>query len=103
MKGLKDYRFKLVWASTFMGVKAFEQFFMPLEETCMSGISGCGLGLKEGFMPGSCWDGRGGGFTESCRSCRVFCASCLRLIGLLGLKTEWNCAFRAFALSVSAV
>ena len=57
-------------------------------------------------MPGSCWDvgmEGGGGLTESCRSCRVFCASCLRLIGLLGLKTEWNCAFRAFALSVSAV
>ena len=45
----------------------------------------------------------GGGLTESCRACRVFRASCLRLIGLLGLKTEWNCAFRAFALSVSAV
>ena len=57
-------------------------------------------------MPGSCWDvgvEGGGGLTESCRSCRVFCASCLRLIALLGLKTEWNCAFRAFALSVSAV
>ena len=57
-------------------------------------------------MLGSCWDvgmEGGGGLTESYRSCRVFCASCLRLIGLLGLKTEWNCAFRAFALSVSAV
>ena len=42
-------------------------------------------------MPGSCWDvgmEGGGGLTESCRSCKVFCASCLRLIGLLGLKTE---------------
>ena len=29
---------------------------MPLEETCITGILGCGLGLKEGFMPGSCWD-----------------------------------------------
>ena len=40
-------------------------------------------------MPGSCWDVGmvgGGGLTESCRSCRVFCASCLRLIRLLGLK-----------------
>ena len=27
MKGLKDYRFKLVWASSVMRVKAFEQFF----------------------------------------------------------------------------
>ena len=37
-------------------------------------------------MPGSCWDvglGGGAGLTESCRSCRVFCASCLRLIGLI--------------------
>ena len=30
MKGLQDYRFKLVWASSFMGVKAFEQ---PLKST----------------------------------------------------------------------
>ena len=30
MKGLKDYRFKLVWASSFMGVKAFEQFFYDI-------------------------------------------------------------------------
>ena len=30
MKGLKDYRFKLVWASSFMGVKAFEQFFYAI-------------------------------------------------------------------------
>ena len=49
------YRFKLVWASSFMGVKAFVQLFsMPLEETCISGILGCGLGLKEEFIPGSC-------------------------------------------------
>ena len=30
MKGLKDYRFELVWASSFMGVKAFEQFFYAI-------------------------------------------------------------------------
>ena len=30
MKGLQDYRFKLVWASSFMGVKAFEQFFYAI-------------------------------------------------------------------------
>ena len=59
---------------------------MPLEETCISGILGCELGLKEGFVPGSCWgvgmEG-GGGLPESCRSCRFICASCLRLIGFL--------------------
>ena len=68
MKGLKDYRFKLVWASSFMGVKALSNFSMPLKETCISGILGCGLGLKEGFMPGSGWDvgmEGGGGLTES--------------------------------------
>ena len=56
----------------------------------MSGILGCGLGLNGGFIP------------ESCKSCRVLCASCLRLIGLLGLNTELNCPFRVFALSVSS-
>ena len=30
MKGLKDYRFMLVWVSSFMGVKAFEQFFYAI-------------------------------------------------------------------------
>ena len=53
MKGLKDYRFKLVWDGSFMGVKAFAHFSMSLEETCISGMFGCVLGLKEGFMPGS--------------------------------------------------
>ena len=48
----------------------------------MSGILGCGLG--------------------SCKSCRVLCASCSRLIGLLGLNTELNCPFSVFALSVSS-
>ena len=57
-----------------MGVKAFEQLFsMPLEETCISGILGCGLGLK--FIPASCndscWDGRGRGV-------------CQNLVGLAG-------------------
>ena len=76
---------------------------MPLEETCISDILGCELGLTEEFVPGSCWDGRGRGLSESCRSCRVFCASCLRLIRILGLNTVWKCAFRVFALSASAV
>ena len=71
MKGLKDYRFKLVWASSFMGLRPLSSFSMPLEETCISGILECGLGLKEGFMPRSCWDvgtEGGGGLTESCKS-----------------------------------
>ena len=32
---------------------------MPLEESCMSGSLWCGLGLKEGFVPGSCRVGGG--------------------------------------------
>ena len=44
-----------------------------------------------GFMP------------EPCRSWKVFCASCLRPIGLLRLTSEWKCSFRVFALSGSAV
>ena len=64
---------------------------MPLVETWISGILGCGLGLDGGLI------------TESCKFCKVFCASCLRLVGLLGLNTEWNCSFRAFVLSGSAV
>ena len=41
-------------------------------------------------MPVSCWGpglGGGGVLPESCRSCRVFYASYLRLIRLLGLNT----------------
>ena len=57
----------------------------------MSDILGCGLGLNGGFI------------LESCKSCRVLCASCLTRVGLLGLKTELNCPFRVFALSVSSV
>ena len=92
MKGLKDYRFKLVWASSFMGVKAFEQFFYAIGGNLYIRHFGVWAGFKGGgFVPGSCWDvwmEGGGGLTESCRSCKVFCASCLRLIRLLGLKTE---------------
>ena len=67
MNGLKDYRFKLVWASSFMGVKAFEQ----LEKTCAIGENlyvrhfGVWAGFKGGVharvMMG-CWDGRVRGF-----------------------------------------
>ena len=64
---------------------------MPWVETLILGILGCGLGLNGGFIP------------ELCNTCRVLCASCLRLIGLLGRNTELNCPFRVFALSVSSV
>ena len=93
MKGLQDYRFKLVWASSFMGVKAFEQFFYAIGGHLYIRHFGVWAVFKGGVCARvvlGCWDGRGGGLTESCRSCKVFCASCLRLIGLLGLKTELN-------------
>ena len=38
---------------------------MLLEETCISGILGCGLGLNEGFVPGSCGVGGGRGFGQN--------------------------------------
>ena len=56
MKGLKDYWFKLVWASSFMGVKAFERFFYAIGGNLYIRHFGCGLGLKKGFITGSCWD-----------------------------------------------
>ena len=48
---------------------------MPWAETWILGIEGYGLGWNGRFIP------------ESCNSCRVLWASCLRLVGLLGLKT----------------
>ena len=63
---------------------------MPLEEICISGLLRRGLGLKEGFVSVSCWGvglGGEGVLPESCKSCKVFCTSCLRLIRLLGLNT----------------
>ena len=56
---------------------------MPLEDSCMSCSLWCGLGLKEGFVPGSYRVGGGWVFPESCRSSMVFCVSCVGLIGLL--------------------
>ena len=79
---------------------------IPLDETCTAGILGCGLDLKEGFMSETyvvvVVEG-GRVLSESFRSCRVFCESCLRLIGVFGQNTECNCAFKILALSTSAV
>ena len=65
MKGLKDYRFKLVWASGFMEVKAFEQFFYAIGGNLYIRHFGVWAGFKGGVhardMLG-CWDGRGRGF-----------------------------------------
>ena len=47
MKGLKDYRFKLVWASSFMGLRPLSNISLPLE-SCISGI----LGMCAGFEGG---------------------------------------------------
>ena len=62
-------------------------------------------------MPGSCWDvgmEGGGGLTESCRSCRVFCASCLRLIGgteinLIVFSGPRNCVNTQYAVLSGAI
>ena len=65
MKGLKDYRVKLVWASSFMGVKAFEHFFYAIEEILYIRLFGVWAGFEGGVharvMLG--WKG-GGGFAR---------------------------------------
>ena len=48
MKGLQDYRFKLVWASSFMGVKAFEQFFYAIGGNLYIRHFGVWAGFKGG-------------------------------------------------------
>ena len=48
MEGLKDYRFKLVWASSFMGVKAFEQFFYAIGGNLYIRHFGVWAGFKGG-------------------------------------------------------
>ena len=53
MKGLNDYRFELVWASSLMGFKASDQIFYAIGGYFYIRHLGCGLGLKEGFVPGS--------------------------------------------------
>ena len=72
------------------GFKPLKSFSMPWAETWILGIGGYGLGWNRRFIP------------ESCKSCRVLWASCLRLVGFLGLKKESNCPLRAFALSESS-
>ena len=62
MKGLKDYRIKLVWASSFIGVKAFGQFFYDIGGNLYIRHFGVWAWFKGGaharVMLG-CWDGRG--------------------------------------------
>ena len=65
MKGLKDYKFKLVWASSFMWVKAFEQFFYAIGGNLYIMHFGVWAGFKGGVRARvmfGCWDGRGRGF-----------------------------------------
>ena len=76
MKGLQDYSFKSIRASSLVGVKTFMHFFYALYGDINIRHFGVWTGLEGGFIP------------ESCKSCRVLCAICLRLIGLLGLNTE---------------
>ena len=66
MKGLKDYRFNLVWASSFMGVKAFGQFFYAIGGNLYIRHFGVWAGFKGGGVRArvmlGCWDGRRRGF-----------------------------------------
>ena len=78
MKGLKDYRFKSVWASTsrFMGVKAFEQFFYAI-----------GRNFSTAIPLGSCFECLRreysflvltlGGASRSCSSLFIISLGCL--------------------------
>ena len=48
VKGLKDYRFKLVWASSFMRVKAFGHFFYAIGGNLYIRHFGVWAGFKGG-------------------------------------------------------
>ena len=54
---------------------------MTLEETCMTGVLWCGLGLKDGFVPQSC-KVEGGGICQNLVGLPG--SSCLMLIGFGG-------------------
>ena len=65
--GLKDYRFKLVWASSFMGVKAFEQVFYAIGGNLYIRHFGVWTGFEGGVYARvmfGCWDGRVRGFAR---------------------------------------
>ena len=57
VEGLKYYKFKLVWARSLIGVKAFEQFFYANGGNLH--IRQVWAGFEGGFVPGSSWGGRG--------------------------------------------
>ena len=66
MKGLKDYRFELVWASSFMGFKASEHFFYDIEGYFYIRHLGVWAGFEGGVRARVIWGvGVGGGLPES--------------------------------------
>ena len=75
---------------------------MPLDETYISGILACGLGLMEQFLPESC----GVGGEGLCQTIVELACSSVQVVGTelaLGLNTEWSCSFRVFLLSKPVV
>ena len=71
------------------GLKPLSSLSMPSAAMLMSGIFGWGLG----------WNGRLA--PESCKSCSDFWARDFKLMGVLGLNTDWNWSFKAFAFPTS--
>ena len=47
-----------------LSLRAFEHLSIPLDETCISGILACVMGLKEGLLPESCGV-KGEGFCQN--------------------------------------
>ena len=62
---------------------------MPAAAMLMSGIFGWGLGWNARLAP------------ESCKSCNDFWARDFKLMGVLGLNTDRNWSFNAFAFPTS--
>ena len=75
---------------------------MPLEETCISGILGCGLGLKDGSCQGHVGMEGGGGLTESCRSCRVFIINFVVTVPILNFFLSFSIYCQTFLRVLSA-